>query len=149
MKCKTYLLGLPHFDVFIDHKPLCPILNHYTLDMIDTPRIQRLVEKLCPYSFKAYYKEGKEHKIPDTLSRAPVDMPGPGDTFDDINDVTYTRVLHVRTATTNVDDLTIEDPLLEEVRKASKDDEDICRLIKSIQTDKLDKIAKSTDFHGI
>ena len=53
------------------------------------------------------------------------------------------------TAATNIDDLTIEDPLLEEVREASKDDDDICSLIKSIHPDRLDKITKGTDFHGI
>ena len=31
-KCRHYLLGLPHFDIIIDHKPLRPILNDYTLD---------------------------------------------------------------------------------------------------------------------
>ncbi|XP_068226846.1 uncharacterized protein [Palaemon carinicauda] len=28
-KCHTYLAGLPHFDVVIDHRPLIPILNSF------------------------------------------------------------------------------------------------------------------------
>ena len=37
------------------------------------PRLQRLKESLTPYSFTLGWKKGKEHKIPDALSRSPVE----------------------------------------------------------------------------
>ncbi|XP_063871042.1 uncharacterized protein K02A2.6-like [Scylla paramamosain] len=39
MKCRYYLLRLPHFAIMTDHEPLVPILNSYTLDDIDNPRL--------------------------------------------------------------------------------------------------------------
>ena len=81
-KCKLYLAGMQHFDLVTDHKPLVPILNDYTLDMVETPRLQRLKEKLQLYSFTATWKKGKEHAIPDALSRAPVSDPEPLDLLD-------------------------------------------------------------------
>ena len=50
-KCRTYLQGMPKFDVVVDHKPSESILNDQTMEMIDNPRIQRLKEKLCAYTF--------------------------------------------------------------------------------------------------
>lgn len=43
-KCRLYLLGLPHFELVIDHKPLVPILNNYTSDVVENARLQRLKE---------------------------------------------------------------------------------------------------------
>ncbi|XP_047486891.1 uncharacterized protein LOC125037740 [Penaeus chinensis] len=79
MKCKYYLLGLPHFTLMTDHRPLVPILNSYTLDTIDNPLLQRLKEKIASYVFTATWRKGKELVIPDALSRAPVDSPSPED----------------------------------------------------------------------
>ncbi|XP_047482066.1 uncharacterized protein LOC125034318 [Penaeus chinensis] len=79
MKCKYYLLGLPHFTLMTDHRPLVPILNSYTLDAIDNPRLQHLKEKIASYVFTATWRKGKELAIPDALSRAPVDSPSPED----------------------------------------------------------------------
>ncbi|XP_045127743.1 uncharacterized protein K02A2.6-like [Portunus trituberculatus] len=62
-----------------DHRPLVPILNHYTLDAIENPCLQRLKEKLSPYMFTAVWRAGKHLCIPDALSRAPVDHPTPED----------------------------------------------------------------------
>ena len=50
-KCHHYLLGLPTFQLVMDHKPLEPIPNTYTLDTIDNPHLQRLMEKLSLYMF--------------------------------------------------------------------------------------------------
>ena len=41
-KCRFYLQGLPHFEDLVDHRPLLPILNHFTLDAIENSRLQRL-----------------------------------------------------------------------------------------------------------
>jgi hypothetical protein len=51
------------------------ILNKYTLDAIDNPKIQRLKERLSPYSFTTVWCRGKDNAIPDSLSRASVNDP--------------------------------------------------------------------------
>ena len=63
----------------VDHQALVAILDKYTLDAIDNPKIQRLKERLSPYSFTTVWRKGKEHAIPDALSRAPVNDPAPED----------------------------------------------------------------------
>ena len=45
-KCRMYLLGLQHFSVVTDHRPLIPILNTYTLDAVENARLQRMKEKV-------------------------------------------------------------------------------------------------------
>ena len=72
-KCKLYLQGMQLFSVETDHKPLIPILNQYQLQAIQTPRLQRLREKLVPYSFHATHVPGKDNVVADALSRAPVE----------------------------------------------------------------------------
>ncbi len=60
IKCHLYLSGLM-FQLVIDHKPLVPILNSYTLDMVDNPCLQHLKEKLVCYRFDTVWKKGSEH----------------------------------------------------------------------------------------
>ena len=74
-KCKFYLAGLQHFNLVTDHRPLVPILNSYTLDAIDNPRLQRLKEKTSAFIYTANWRPGKELCIPDALSRSPVGKP--------------------------------------------------------------------------
>jgi hypothetical protein len=63
----------------VDHQALVAILDKYTLDAIDNPKIQRLKERLSPDSFTTLWRKGKEHFIPEALSRAPVNDPAPED----------------------------------------------------------------------
>ena len=56
----------------VDHRPLVPILNTYSLDAIENPRLQRIVEKMSSYNFDTTWRKGTDHVIPDTLSRHPV-----------------------------------------------------------------------------
>ena len=74
-KCGTYLKGLPHFDLVLDHRPLIPILNSKLLGEIENLRLQRMREKLAQYSFTASWQKGSTHCVPDALSRAPVQDP--------------------------------------------------------------------------
>ena len=74
-KCRLYLIGLQHFTLMTDHRPLIPILNHYTLDAVENPRLQRLKEKVSSYMFTAVWRAGKQLHLPDALSRAPVSRP--------------------------------------------------------------------------
>ena len=63
-KCCLYLFGLQHFTLMTDHGPLLPILNHYTLDAIDNPRLQRLRQKAAPHVFTVVWRAGKQLCIP-------------------------------------------------------------------------------------
>jgi hypothetical protein len=78
-KCRLYLSGLPDFTLVVDQQALVAILDKYTLDAIENPKIQRLEERLGSYSFHTVWRKGKDHAIPDALSRAPVNDPGKDD----------------------------------------------------------------------
>ena len=73
-KCYNFLAGV-EFDLVTDHKPLVPIFNSYTLDMIENPRLLRLLLKSRRFQFSAHWRRGKEHFIADALSRYPVEHP--------------------------------------------------------------------------
>ena len=50
-KCRLYLLGLPSFQLVVDHQALVTILDKYTLDAVENPKLQRLKERLSPFVF--------------------------------------------------------------------------------------------------
>ena len=151
-KCKLYLQGLQHFDLIVDHKPLVPILNSYTLDMIETPRIQRLKEKLQLYNFTATWRKGKEHAIPDALSRAPVLDPTEEDKWDSTEAEEHTQ-RHIRAITVSIEDGETEsktsDPIIEEVRMAAKDDNEYQALIAAIQEDFREPEHRGSGFYQV
>lgn len=74
-KCHVYLVGLPHFDLVIDHKPLVPLLNSKLLYEIDNPRLQMMMEKLTSFTFTASWQKGSLHYVYDALSRSPIQDP--------------------------------------------------------------------------
>ena len=78
-KCEMYLKGMSHFTIITDHNPLVGILDKKTLDEVENPRLQRLKEKMLSYNFETKWISGKQHAIPDALSRAPVDYPEESD----------------------------------------------------------------------
>jgi hypothetical protein len=59
-KCRQFLEGLPSFELVTDHKPLVPILNSYSLDKLDNPRLLRLRLKMQRYSFVVRWVPGKQ-----------------------------------------------------------------------------------------
>ena len=79
-KCRLFLSGV-RFEVHTDHRPLIPILNTYSLDQIENPRLQRLTLKLRAYQFKAVWRKGTDNVVADALSRNPVAIPTSGDEF--------------------------------------------------------------------
>jgi hypothetical protein len=78
-KCKSFLEGLPTFEVVLDHRPLIPILNDYSLDQLDNQRLLRLRLQMSRFSFNARWVPGKENVEADALSRSPVDQPTEAD----------------------------------------------------------------------
>ena len=78
-KYKSFLEGLPLFEVVLDHRPLIPILNDYTLDKLDNQRLLRLRLQMSRFSVHARWVPGKENIEADVLSRLPVDQPTEAD----------------------------------------------------------------------
>ena len=78
-KYRIYLQGLPSFELIVDHKPLESILNIQTIDMVDNPGFKDLKKTQC-FLFHVSWRKGKDHVIPDVLSRAPCRDPEPEDT---------------------------------------------------------------------
>ena len=70
-KFSKFLIGLHHFTLRTDHKPLVPLLS--TKDIYKTPtRVQRFLLRLMPYAFTPVHVPGKHMKIADALSRSPL-----------------------------------------------------------------------------
>ena len=132
-KCRIYLQGLPKFELIVDHKPLECILNRQTLDMIDNPRLQRLKEKLCGYSFTTIWKKGKDHIIPDALSRAPCRDPEVEDIITDEHSHVFIRHVSAIWKEEGKEENELIDPLLEEIKNATQKDPLSQALIIAIQ----------------
>lgn len=59
-KCHVYLAGMRKFKIIVDHKPLESILDKKRLNEVESPRLQRLKEKLLPYgNFVTEWRAGK------------------------------------------------------------------------------------------
>ena len=52
-KCSQFLEGMSSFELVTDDKPLVPILNEYSLDKLDNPRLLRLSLQMQRFSFVA------------------------------------------------------------------------------------------------
>ncbi|XP_064083067.1 uncharacterized protein LOC135199081 [Macrobrachium nipponense] len=115
-------------------EPLVPILNTYTLDAVENTRLQRLKEKVSPYIFTAVWRKGKEHCIPDALSRSPVSLPTSED--DMLNSETHLSLRSVIAKTVNaiseVKTSTTQDLTLEEIRTAAREDPSYTRLLQNV-----------------
>ena len=131
-KCRPYLIGQQHFTLMTDHRPLVPILNHYTLDAVENPRLQRLKEKLSPYLFTAEWRAGKYLCIPDALSRAPVDHPTAEDESICSDATTHLRALVSANATTGDSPHRNDDRTLQELRTAAREDPAYSQLLQCV-----------------
>ncbi|XP_064083925.1 uncharacterized protein K02A2.6-like [Macrobrachium nipponense] len=129
-KCRLYLSGLQHFTLMTDHRPLIPILNHYTLDAIENPRLKM---KVAPYIFTAVWHAGKQLCIPNALSRSPTSRPTPEDEEECTTSTAHVRRIAASTATSTDDQATgpiiEEDKSLQEIRTAASQDQDYSFLV--------------------
>ena len=125
-KCRMFLAGRQHFDVVTDHKPLLPIVNSKNLSDIENPRLQRLREKLTPYSLSLIWKKGSEHSIPDALSRFPTEKASKDDEIaeQEVEEQNHAAIIsHIHAVLEGEQD-EYKDMLLEEIQKYSKEDEE-------------------------
>lgn len=74
-KCRQVIEGLPSFELVTDHKPLVLILNKYSLDKLDNPRLLRLRLRMQQYAFTIRWVPGKANVDADNLSRTPANKP--------------------------------------------------------------------------
>jgi hypothetical protein len=61
----VYLRG-KHFSLYTDHRPL------EKLSKVHTRTLNRLQQLMLEYDFQIFYKPGKDHPVPDFLSRNPI-----------------------------------------------------------------------------
>ena len=114
-KCRHYLLGMDHFTVVTDHKPLKGVFAKELSD-IENARLRKYREKLTGYNFSLSWREGKTNEIADALSRAPV-FPAPEAESEDFVDVCNA----ISSLKLNNSD---SDPILAPMIKAAKADID-------------------------
>jgi hypothetical protein len=108
-----FLVGLPHFSLHSDHKPLIPLINSKDLDQAPV-RCQRLLIRLMRFNAEAVYVPGKDMVIPDTLSRDP--MSGEcGDCYKDVEQF----LMNVET------DRPIADYLLQQISEETNNDSEL------------------------
>ena len=68
-RCRYFLLGLPSFQLCIDHKPLLATFGHSELGDIHNPRLFRQKEKTLQFRHVPVHIPGKLHVVPDCMSR--------------------------------------------------------------------------------
>lgn len=143
-KCRLYLLGLPCFTLVVDHQALVSILDRKTLDLVENPKLQRLKERLSPYVFTTTWRKGKQHSIPDALSRAPVGRPSAEDMAVTGAESAHLRAVFIRRICQLSGDVSagdedtgnqgphLNDPLLDELRTAAQGDVGYAATIEAI-----------------
>lgn len=145
-ECRKYLLGRDHFVVVTDHKPLLGIINGKNLDAFQNPRIQRLVEKLSPYNFSIEWVKGKNHCIPDALSRAPVGQPE-SDSDVDVREIIVSQ-LSVVTGGEGIESTEYVHRAISFLTNAARSDECYADLYQAVRTRRtLDQLRRNHPGH--
>ena len=131
-KCKMYLMGR-NFKLIVDHRPLVPILNDKGLHELDG-RLLRLRQRLTPYSFITEWRRGTDHRVPDALSRAPVDGPDEADRQleEELTSELEVRINAVEYTFKDMRGGPVRDLRLERIRKTSEEDLELRELRRFI-----------------
>ena len=147
-KCRYFLTGLPEFIIRNDHRTLIPILNNKSLNEIDNPRLQRLVEKLRPYTYRAEHVSGKDNCIADALSRAPVDQPTEEDMLGEEASRGIRQIVRRAASCAGIDDElqeTLVDPNMEWIKGAAEEDVSYQELLTTLRNGFPDRICETSE----
>ena len=134
-KTASFITGV-QFELMTDHKPLIPILEHYSLSQIENKRLQRLKEKINHLTFNVQWIPGKENIEADALSRYPVAQPSSDDIMDD-DDLNSASINAIQVLLDNEDaeetNSTANDLLLVKLREAATNDEEYQEVLNLIR----------------
>ena len=123
-KFHMYLSGLPNFKLEVDHKPLIPLINSKNLTQAPL-RCQRMLMRMMQYNAEAVFVPGKQHAIPDYLSRHPLEA-----TTDEISSSMQAEVYHHCDSV--VKDLPATPKRLVDIGKAQQEDPILQQVSKQI-----------------
>ena len=128
-KCKLFLSGT-QFRVITDHRSLVPIINAYSLDQIENPRLLRMMLKLQSFQLCAEWRKGADNAFADALSRNPVDLPSPTDQY---GEAPALANLGIRACLRRDEDGLITDLRFQAVHDAAAADSDYQLLLQHVQ----------------
>ena len=114
-KFSRYLVGLPSFVLFTDHKPLVPLFNSKPLDTAPV-RCQRMLLRMMRFNAIVKYVPGKDMSVADTLSRSPLPVESHGT---EMQEEIRAHVEAVQTF------WPVSSGKLEELKQATKEDEQL------------------------
>lgn len=95
-KFSRYLIGLDHYELQTDHKPIVSMINHTDIDRVPV-RCQRLLIRMKRFSANAKYVPGKDLTLADALSRSP--LPSTNEGLNDIQALVEDVTAHVSAIT--------------------------------------------------
>ena len=78
-KARRFLVGVPRFTVYTDHRPLVSLINSKRFDEVHNTVIVRNMVKCQEFNMQVEYIKGSENVAADSLSRSPVMQPKPAD----------------------------------------------------------------------
>jgi transposase InsO family protein len=133
-KTAAFIEGIK-FELYIDHKPLVPILEHYSLAEIENKRLQRLKMKIDHLQFEVQWIDGKKNVEADALSRAPVREATKDDLMDEENGpAASVNAIALLEAEVAVAQSEITNLTLARLKEAADDDKEYQAVKKLIQT---------------
>ena len=117
---EDFLVGLKTFTIETDHKPLLSLMKTKSLDLL-TPRIQRFRMRMLRFTYDIEFVAGKNLATADTLSRAPVVLPGKREEEEEVLTQSYVNSIF--------SSIPASDHRLEEVKQAQQRDRECSQII--------------------